>query len=589
MADTDFHAKLKPAAVASQSSVGLLPSGVGALLALAFGLTSLVAVWAAYDRDAAWVRFVAVVLGLGAALVVGWIGRRGGEWALGWAGIACAMLAAAVGTYFLLTYEWSKMVPGKPDFVYQVGMWVQGHRPSLPSGEDINANVAGGALVILLPLGIAGLGWAITRAGRTLAVLLSAVLVLLLGIAGVALLLTASRGAWIALGAGGAAALFVAWRQRRPARAWLGPLLLLGGAILLGGIFWAAVTLPGFARVLGNAASVGNSVGGRPDLWRGMLALVGDYPFTGSGLGSTMMVYSTYVLLLHVGYITHAHNLFLQIAVEQGLPGLILFLALLGVSLWGLLTPADAREPKGRSIVFAPLAAAAIVALVVHGMVDAGLYVSRLGPVVFLPVGFGLAAGGFRSGPIRRGTIPLALVATAFLVLALLPAVRAALQANLAAVAQTRAELSRYEWPSWPIQDALRRSADVDLGPAVVRYRAALSLDPNNVTANRRLGQIELSQGQYDAARAHLEAAFKAAPGQRATRQLLGELYAIGGDIPRAAGLWRTIDLSLNQLDLRVWWYNHLAERDRAALITAAARAAEIAKTEDQGGAPVAP
>ena len=51
------------------------------------------------------------------------------------------------------------------------------------------------------------------------------------------------------------------------------------------------------------------------------MALAGDYAFTGSGLGSAMMVYSTYAMILHVGFISHAHNLFLQIALEQGLPG----------------------------------------------------------------------------------------------------------------------------------------------------------------------------------------------------------------------------------------------------------------------------
>ena len=96
-----------------------------------------------------------------------------------------------------------------------------------------------------------------------------------------------------------------------------------------------------------------------------------------------------------------------------------------------------------------------------------------------------------------------------------LPGSQAVIQANLGALAQARAELSVYQWPAWPIQDALRRSPEVDLAPAIAHYQAALALDPRNVAANRRLGQIELSDGQYDAARQHLEAAFAAAPGQR--------------------------------------------------------------------------
>jgi tetratricopeptide (TPR) repeat protein len=161
--------------------------------------------------------------------------------------------------------------------------------------------------------------------------------------------------------------------------------------------------------------------------------------------------------------------------------------------------------------------------------------------------------------------------------LTLLPAARAAFQANLGAVWQTRAELSVYRWPVYPIQDALRRQAPgspppVNLGPAIARYRAALALDPDNAAANRRLGQIELSLGQYEAAWGHLEAAYASAPQQRATRQLLGEAYAIAGDVGRAAALWRTVDVSQGQLSLRAWWYEQIGERENARLVREASQ-----------------
>ena len=160
-----------------------------------------------------------------------------------------------------------------------------------------------------------------------------------------------------------------------------------------------------------------------------------------------------------------------------------------------------------------------------------------------------------RSGSSLALALALTLALTS--AFALLPPVRAQFQAQLGAVSQTRAELSVYRWPEWPIQDALRRplpgaaqpaAPPVDLGPAIARYEAALALDPANVTANRRLGQIELSRGQYEAARRHLEAAYGAAPGQRATRQLLGESYALAGDAAGAVALWRTVDLGQGQL-----------------------------------------
>jgi tetratricopeptide (TPR) repeat protein len=155
----------------------------------------------------------------------------------------------------------------------------------------------------------------------------------------------------------------------------------------------------------------------------------------------------------------------------------------------------------------------------------------------------------------------------------LVPDLQATFQANLGALIQTRAELSAYHWPDWPLQDVRRRSPDVDLTPAIARYQAALASDPDKVSANRRLGQIELSLGQYQAACRHLETAYMAAPSQRANRQLVGECYALAGEIESATALWRTVDVSQSQLVLRRWWYEYLNEQQYAARVAQAAAA----------------
>jgi len=48
--------------------------------------------------------------------------------------------------------------------------------------------------------------------------------------------------------------------------------------------------------------------------------------------------------------------------------------------------------------------------------------------------------------------------------------------------------------------------------------------------------------------------------GSRSTRQLLGESYAIAGDVERAAALWRTVDVRQGQLGLRAGWYAAIGE-----------------------------
>ena len=90
------------------------------------------------------------------------------------------------------------------------------------------------------------------------------------------------------------------------------------------------------------------------------------------------------------------------------------------------------------------------------------------------------------------------------------------------------------------------------------------------MTANRRLGQIELSQGDYAAARQHLTAAAASAPDQRATELLLGELMAIDGQTDAAARMWYQLDISNGQLDGRSWWHGAIGETEAARRIKTA-------------------
>lgn len=519
----------------------------------------------AYDPILAWKPGGLLAAGALLALAMAVAGRRRRPGFFNATGVSCALLAAAVGGYFLLRYDWDTAGEGKFAMIRQAGLWVQSHRPALPLAEDINGNVAGGALALLLPPGAvaAARGWrSRTPRGMAMALLLTPAV----AGAAAALILTSSRGAWAGISVGGLVAGAMAVTARRAAGRYRVVTLSVAALILLAalGLTVAVVAWPAADRLLGGVAGAGNSVLSRAQLWRDGLALIGDYPFTGSGAGSTMMVYSTYAMLLHVGYISHAHNLFLQLALEQGVPGLAAFLALLALA-WAALAERSTSQEDG----WRAAAAASLTALVVHGTVDAGLYTAYLAPVLFVPIGLGLGFWGRGATEVATPRVAIPVVLTALLAGALLSPVRAAWQANLAALAQTRVELSAYRWPYYPIQDALRRQAPqapppVDLAPIVARYRAALALEPRNVTANRRLGQIKLSQGDYDAARAHLEVAYAAAPWQRPTRQLLAEAYAVTGEPERAAPLWASVDLGNGQLALRTWWYNAIGETERA-------------------------
>ncbi|MDH7487862.1 MAG: hypothetical protein QHJ81_16510, partial [Anaerolineae bacterium] len=204
-----------------------------------------------------------------------------------------------------------------------------------------------------------------------------------------------------------------------------------------------------------------------------------------------------------------AHNLFLQLAIEQGVFGLLAFVWLLGAFFWSQLAGGRRQEAGGkRPIAIRNAAMWAVVVIVVHGLVDATLYASRTLPFLFVPFGLAVASqrvgesanrqianrhitdqkSAFRnpSAPFRTGSQSAAcgersrtirIPHSAILVLAVLALGMAALvayrlllaswYANLGAVRQTQAELAVYEWPKYPLQDAVRREQRDALTPAV--------------------------------------------------------------------------------------------------------------------------
>jgi O-antigen ligase len=529
--------------VAPRARLGALAAGV-----LLFGATALIGALLAFNPAAAWAKFWVVVGGLGLYGGFAWTPARVrfGSRALDPVRLTLALLPAALAIYFLLTNDWARWA-GKLPWLNPLMAWLAAWQPQF-STHVLHPNVAGGLLAALLPVQMAAVrrsraGWA------------------LIAVALIALLLTGSRGAWGALVVALLAWGWWTWQADRStpltARRFgiVGMLLLVVAAAALA---WTPLRI-----------SLITALAERLSLLRNSLDLALDTPFTGSGLASFQMAFSSYVLLLHVGHTIHSHNLLLNIWIEQGLPGLLVFLWLLALAVKQASAIWQEESAQARVFLLAPLVSLAVI--VVHGLVDDAFYGSRGVLLLFVPFAL-LARTNAARRPVKTAAKGqparvMAAVGAVALLLALLPQTRAAFQTNLGALRQTQIELGIYQWPTWPIQDAVRRARATELAPVMARYAAALALDPHNAAANRRLGQIELSLGRTDAARQHLEAAYAAAPGQRATRQLLGELDAIAGDMTAAHALWQTVDMSQGQLQLRAWWYNEIGEKETAARI----------------------
>lgn len=514
-----------------------------------FLLSAGAGVWIAYDKPAAWGKFGLIVGGLILYRLLAHLPEQiyinawdvpTLEWILG-------SLPALVAFYFFLTNDWSSRI-GKVPALDPAMRWFAAWQPNL-AALRVNSNVIGGVIAALLPLQIAALFQTQTRKSIWIGAMLAAS-------SGVALLMSASRGAWLALVI--AATGWGMWHlinrlsprwtesQSNTRAVWAVAL-----TVILLSISLILVFTPLGERILVLRSD-------RQAVWRNSLDLARDYAFTGLGLGNFEMAYSSYVLLVHVGHTVHAHNLLLDLWLEQGLLGLVALGWIAALVVW----------TRGAASRWRLAALVSCGVILLHGLVDDAFYGYGGQAVWLMFVPLALLARSVEVPKVRHVLLQLAEVLVgvgAILILAawVLPGARAAIVSNLGAVNQTRTELATYHWSESLFQDVVRRK--VDLSTAIGYYEAALLLDPSDVTANRRLGQIELARGQYDEAQRHLSAAQTAAPGQRATIQLLGECYAIAGETGQAAILWKTIDVSQGQLELRQWWYGEYLEEPELA------------------------
>jgi O-antigen ligase len=204
-------------------------------------------------------------------------------------------------------------------------------------------NPYAGYLGLVAPLAISLALWAWTgppRAPMSLRLALpAAAAVISLG-----LLVSWSRGAWLAFGA--AAAVVVLAHTRRAAPA---VIMLAGLAALALAVFGVADLLP--AALVSRLADLREYVGlvdvARTEVtdanfsvleriahWQAALGMWRDHLWLGVGVGNYAVAYAGYNLPRWYEALGHAHNVYLNFAAEAGLLGLLAYLWLWLASLW---------------------------------------------------------------------------------------------------------------------------------------------------------------------------------------------------------------------------------------------------------------
>jgi O-antigen ligase len=252
------------------------------------------------------------------------------------------------------------------------------------------------AAVLVPAIMLAG-GLALRRSAPTRLLLALATAIVAVGLAA-----TQSRGGLIAAVVCSVVALAI-WRGRR------GLIIGLIGLAALATVSFFVANPAAWQRI-----HESNQGSGRVDIWTVAWRVVHDHPFGGVGIGQFAQVSPHYVLkpgaLRFVGLIVEkhivVHNLYLQLWVETGIVGLLLFVGVIATSLTAAFRAARRLELLGDSELSA-LTRAGILALI--GMLTASFFLSNLeaGQLWVLlatgPVLAGIAERQARAAPELQG------------------------------------------------------------------------------------------------------------------------------------------------------------------------------------------
>jgi hypothetical protein len=546
------------------------------LLLLLFLMTAAFGVWSAYDRGAAWSKFWIIV---GAVLFY---------YAL--AGQTQADLPLIAGTlivlgfllamYFLLTHDW-QVWPADIDLVTRIGQGWMRLRLSL-SAPKLHPNMVGGIIAALFPMLLASNLYLYGRRFVKWLWLSAAVS----GFVLFAFLMTSSRAAWLSLVA--ALCIWLLWRLSQIIKPVYGlsrqlvfPLVL---TFLSGLGLWLLLSSQGGPTTMLAKLPGPDNTTTRLELWRQTWRLVEDFPFIGGGLAAFAGLYSNYVRVIPFFMFDYSHNLYLDVALEQGVLGLLSLSGIILGSGWLLaarfVPRSSSRESRSKDSgswtelkdteIFRWALFAGLVTMVLHGLVDDALYGGLGTPLLFSLPGMAvtLSSGpiGVRAG-LNSSTIPSRPAIAVIIVIIMIgfafgyrKTLLAAWYANLGAVEMARTELAGWPRNAWDDGRHLER-----LAPASDLFQRALSSNPENRTAQHRLGAIAMLQRKYDDAVFHLEAAYEQDEEHRGIVKSLGYSYVWAGHQDEAVTLLAKIPEARDEMDVYTWWWSLQGRDDLAA------------------------
>ncbi|MBW6474730.1 MAG: O-antigen ligase family protein, partial [Anaerolineaceae bacterium] len=298
------------------------------------------------------------------------------------------------------------------------------------------------------------------------------------------LLLTQSLQGLIGLLAGSLIVLLCASR-------WFWLLVPVGLAAAAG--LLALIDLPKFGTLLLSIDNPGGiAVVLRLDMWSRAVAMIRDMPFTGIGLNTFPLIQSQFYPGIFIGPEAHSHNLYLQLALDLGLPGLFAFVWFVILWIVGLLR-ALAKENASNARLLMVSTLAGMAAYLAHGVMDAQMPGAKPGFVIWslLGIGAALMAPLGEAKKSRIHTWVLSVLVLPFVMGLLAIFQPSSVYMNLGAV-QAHKVLSPFP--------AAQITSPADFEAAQRNLEEALRLDPSLRQAHLLLGRFASVQGDFSAA-----------------------------------------------------------------------------------------
>lgn len=341
---------------------------------LLISLTLLISLYATYDLNLSLPKVIGVVYGIALFYAITKSTSQSPRRLL--IGLAVFLLVGfAIILVSLIGTSWGAKLPGFSSLVSRIPLLIN----NIPGAADgFSPNEVAGTLLWFLPvslvLALAPLTFSRQLSPSRLITLFFSLFLGSLALLGIAtLLLTQSRSGYLAFTA---ASPVIAWGLLHR-RKWLFAMLFIFmmtlGITVLSLVGWPTTSQFFLAFANDTMANPELTLTGRTEIWERALFAIQDFPLTGMG----MNLFRTIVPVLYPFFalsndidIAHAHNQFLQAAVDLGLPGLIAYLAL-WLGLASMLWQSWRLSPALWSRFLTAAFAASLTASFVFGLTDA--------------------------------------------------------------------------------------------------------------------------------------------------------------------------------------------------------------------------